>query len=148
MLNQYVLQGRLCSLPKERLDIDGRDYVTFDLAIPRNRRYMGVLYTDFIQCRAKGRVAELVLSSVQPGQEIIVQGSLRSRCQKRADGSRLRSEQYLHVEHVFFSRPKTTAETDAERSTEEAIEVPESADGIDESGFFPENEVLEDTTNE
>lgn len=44
MLNQYVLQGRLCSLPKEKLDIDGRDYVTFDLAIPRNRRYMGVLY--------------------------------------------------------------------------------------------------------
>ena len=74
--------------------------------------------------------------------------AVSSRCQKRADGSRLRSEQYLHVEHVFFSRPKTTAETDAERSTEEAIEVPESVDGIDESGFFPENEVLEDTTNE
>lgn len=148
MLNQYVLQGRLCSAPEEKMDIDGREYVTFNIAIPRNRRFKGVLYTDFIQCRAKGRIAELVLSSVQPGQEIIVQGCLRSRCQKRADGSRIRSEQYLHVEHVFFSRPKTTAEVDAERSSEEYTEAKENADGIDESGFFPEKDVLEDIVNE
>lgn len=148
MLNQYVLQGRLCAPPEEKFDIDGVGCVTFNLAIPRNRRFKGILYTDFIQCRAKGRMAELVLASVQPGQEIIVQGSLRSRCQKRTDGSRVRAEQYLHVEHVFFSRPKTTAEVDTERNSEECVEIPESIDGIDESGFFPENEVLEDTANE
>lgn len=140
MLNQYYLQGRLCAEPEQKIDIDGAELVTFNLAVPRNRRFNGVLYTDFIQCRAKGRTAELLLSSVQAGQEIIVKGCVRSRCQRKPGAGRQRSEQYLHVEQVFFSRPKTPGEVDAERTTEEVVDFPENMDGIDESGLFPETE--------
>lgn len=146
MLNEFTLQGRLCSEPTQKFTADGQPYITFNLAISRNRRVKNVLYYDFIQCRAAGRIAELVLSSVVVGQEIIVTGSMRSVC-SLVEGRRVRTDQYPRVERVFFARPKTIEEVpDKDTTAQDIVQIAKDMSGFDENGYFPgkeEEEVIE-----
>lgn len=143
MLNEFTLQGRLCSEPKQKFTPGGMPFITFNLSVSRNQRIKNVLYHDFIQCRANGRIAELVLSSVVVGQEIIVKGAVRSVC-SRVDGRRVRNDQYLSVERVFFSRPKTVEEVpDKNTDAQDIIHITKDTSGFDENGYFPEKEEAE-----
>jgi single-stranded DNA-binding protein len=136
MINQFIIQGRLCAEPKEKFDSNGKPYIAFDMAVGRNVRLNNVLYFDFVNCRAKGRLAEIFLASVRTGQEVVLQGSIKTKCRKSPEGLRLRTEQFLLVEHVYFSRAKTYVKN-IDRESLEEITI-ENADGIGEDGLIPE----------
>lgn len=71
-MNNHVIHGRLCRDPEltPRKNSDSSDRVNFTVAV--DRRYGDE--TDFFDCVAFGKTAELIDKWMQKGREIIVWG--------------------------------------------------------------------------
>ena len=76
MLNRYIGQGRLTADPELRQTDTGFKYVRIAIAIPQafNKKE-----TDFIDVVAWDKTAEFIAKYFKKGQQIIVDGALRSR---------------------------------------------------------------------
>lgn len=96
MLNNISLVGRLTKDPESRFLTDGREVVTFTLAVQRTKEV-----ADFIPCEVWGKVAESVREYVTKGSMIGVEGSLRIDTSQNQEGE-FRTYTKVSVGKVHF----------------------------------------------
>ena len=113
-MNNINLTGRLTRDPELRYSQSGTAIAAFSLAVPRqfNRDT-----TDFIDCIAFGKTAEIVAQHLNKGSQIGVTGSLQIESYTKKDGSKAKAAK-VKVDSFDFLSAKGT-ERPVERPTGE-----------------------------
>lgn len=88
MLNQIILIGRLTRDPDMRFTQNGTAVANFTLAVDRRfKNQAGEKETDFINCVAWNKTAEIAGKYLKKGNLASASGSLQIRKYQRQDGS-------------------------------------------------------------
>lgn len=106
MLNKAILMGRLVRDPEKRYTQGNTAVASFTLAIDRDRKDQnGNKQTDFIDCVAWGKLAELVDKWFTKGMMAIVCGRVQSRNWEDKHGSK-RTSIEINCEEIKFGETK------------------------------------------
>lgn len=96
MLNSVILIGRLTRDPEIRYTPQGVAMVRFGLAVDRPFTSAdGKKETDFIDCVAWRKLAELVGNHLRKGRLVAVEGRLQIRNYETTDGTKRRSAEVI-----------------------------------------------------
>lgn len=99
MLNHITIMGRLTRDPELRRTNTGKAVTSFTLAVDRNGRDSG---TDFIDCVAWEKTAELVDGYFARGQLAVVEGRLQLRDWTDKNGGKRRAAEVV-VSGIYFA---------------------------------------------
>lgn len=110
MINNVVLTGRLTREPDVRSTQSGTPVVNFNLAVDRaGKGQNGEQQTDFIQCVAWQKTAEIIAQHVHKGSLIGVEGSIQTRNYENSQGQRVYITEVL-VRRLTFLESKRQAQ--------------------------------------
>ena len=76
-MNYIALMGRLCADPEVTSSTSGTTIARFNLAVDRKFAKDGQQKTDFFQCVAFGKLAEVVEKYLTKGAKIVASGEMR-----------------------------------------------------------------------
>ena len=122
IINTIVLTGRLTKDPELKSGQSGKAYARFNLAV---NRPMQKDETDFINCVAFGKTAELIGEYLRKGRKVGVVGRLQMG-RYEVNGEKRTSYDVI-VETLEFLESKNTAKVE-ETATSEVQEVSSSDD--------------------
>lgn len=124
-MNHVGIVGRTTKDPTLRHLSEGRTQTSFSLAISRNyKNSEGIVETDFVQCIAWGKTAELIEKYCKKGSLIGIKGRLQSNTYTNRDNQKVYATNVV-VEEVRFYVLKPTANTVATPSIPEDFVIPE-----------------------
>ncbi len=131
-VNHIVLIGRLVRDPELRFTADGVPVVNMRIAVNRMPAPDGTQNADFFDVAAWRRLAEICAEYVQKGQRVAIEGRLRQRTWKTAEGEN-RSKIEVEATNVqFLERAEAGATTQTD--TAQTEEIP--ADILDDAPPF------------
>ena len=110
MVNNVVLIGRLTKDIELRMTPSGNSVVSFTLAVNRDFAKDGQQDTDFIQCQAWNKTAELMNEYLHKGSFIAVQGRLSVREYQDKNGVKKWATEVV-VNNVQFLESKNSQQS-------------------------------------
>lgn len=113
-MNNVVLSGRLTDKPVLRTTGSGNSMVTFCLAVRSSEEK-----TNFFDCVAYERLADLIYKHVAKGEKVTVMGNLNQRTYEGKDGKNHNVIE-VFVREAEFQLKLTEVEVDEEPKTEKA----------------------------
>lgn len=128
-MNQVALVGNLTKDPEIRTTNNGNKVCNFTVACRRRvKNASGEYESDFINCVAWKKTAEIVAQHFAKGSKIALTGSLQTRTYDAQDGSKRHITEVL-VDSVEFMQPKAQNGYKAASSASESVS--ESTDDVD-----------------
>lgn len=128
MLNRSIIQGRLTADPDLRSTASGVSVLRFTLASDSDYKTAdGQRHTNFINCTAWRKTAEIIDQYFEKGRMIVVEGELTSRKYTDKDGNN-RTAIEISVDRFHFCDSKK----DGQASQVTENDVPPS---LEEAGF-------------
>lgn len=88
VINKVILQGRLTKDPEMRMTPNETAATSICIAVQRPVPKDSKITTDFINCVAFGKTAEIITKHFTKGKEIVVVGSWRNETWERQDGTK------------------------------------------------------------
>lgn len=133
-MNKITLLGRLVRDPEIRYSnrANPTAIARYTLAVKRKYAKEGQQDTDFIDCVAFGKSAELAEKWLIKGKQMLVVGNLQIRLYDDKEGNKKKAAEVIIEEQYFVGSKSDTGETHP------------SAEGQSNNGFYPINESLED----
>lgn len=133
-MNKVILMGRLTRDPEIRFSNSQNPVAIANFSLAVNRRYKrdGEPETDFFDCVAFGKAAEVLEKYVTKGTQIGIVGHLQSRTWDDKEGRKRKTIEVM-VEELHFCGSKK--ENQSTGRPEEPASAP-AAEGMTE-GFFP-----------
>lgn len=122
-MNKVMLMGRLTSDPDIKYTGDDNKAVAnFSLAISRKFKNKDGKYdADFINCKAFGKVAEIIEKYFHKGSMMLVEGEWRTGSYESKDGKKIYTNECF-VNGVEFTQSKKEAEADSSTTTKQTKE--------------------------
>ena len=105
MINRVVLVGRITKDPELRKTASGVSVVAFTLAVNRRIKKEGQPDADFINCKARQGVADVLHKYTKKGSLIGVEGRIQTRSYDDRSGKRVYVTEVV-VDNVQFLEPK------------------------------------------
>ena len=137
-MNSVNLIGRLSNSPEIRHTTNNQVVCRFTLAVTRRfKNQAGDYETDFINCVAFSKTAELIGNYVEKGQQLALEGRIQTGSYTAQDGSKRYTFDVV-VENITFINSRKSA---SERKESESTTTNEQTDIFDD---FGENVVIED----
>lgn len=124
MINRVILVGRMTKDPQIRKTQTGKSVTSFTVAV--NRRSSQQDQTDFINCVAWERTAEVTAQYAKKGSLVGVEGRLTSRSYDDATGKRVYVTEVL-CDSVQFLESKAASEQRPQQTTAQ------------QSGYYPDS---------
>ena len=106
MLNKVILQGRLTAIPELMHTKTDKAVVHFSIAVEDSRSVNDEREVNFFNCEAWNKTAEFICKYFEKGQQIIIDGRLRTSTFTDKDGNN-RKNVYVVVEGVNFCGAKS-----------------------------------------
>ncbi len=133
-MNKIILLGRLVRDPEIRYSNSANPtaIARYKLAVKREYSKEGQQDTDFIDCVAFGKSAELAEKWITKGKQILIAGTLQIRLYEDKEGNKRKATEVIIEKQYFVGSKSDTGETHP------------SAEGQSNNGFYPINESLED----
>lgn len=78
-MNKAIYKGRITASPELRSSTTGKSYCRFTIAVDGFKDKSEGKQADFIPCIAWNGTAETIAKFVEKGQELLVEGSMKSR---------------------------------------------------------------------
>ena len=123
-MNIAVLIGRLTAKPELSKTKNGDSYTRFTLAVDRdNVDSNGNRETDFFDCIAWRKTAELISKYFTKGNRIGIEGAMHTRTYKTQDGSN-RKNYEVSVSKFHFCESKGSAQTEMREVSVEEDDFP------------------------
>ena len=121
-LNHWVGTGRICHDLQLKTTTNGKNVVTFTLAVERNYSANGERkQTDFISCVAWEHTATFITRFFSKGSLICVEGSIQTRSFNAQDGSK-RYVTEVNVTNGYFTGEKKETPTTASTTPTDAYD--------------------------
>jgi single-strand DNA-binding protein len=135
-MNVTLLIGRLTRDPELRYTPDGTPVASFTLAVDRNfKNGQGERETDFIDCVAWRKLAEIVGEHARKGRLVGVHGRLQIRSYDDGKGVRRRAAEIIASQVRFLDSPRREQEhREPEQGREPRQPEPATAEGADDEG--------------
>ena len=119
-MNTVVLSGRLTREPELRRTDSGNSVISFCIAVRSSAEH-----TNFLDCVAYEKLADLIYANVTKGEKIVVSGTLNQRTYKGQDGRNhevvevfvREAEFQLKLNEVAVEEPQETEKPKAKKST-------------------------------
>jgi len=124
VINRVILVGRMTKDPQIRKTQTGKSVTSFTVAV--NRRSSQQDQTDFINCVAWERTAEVTAQYAKKGSLVGVEGRLTSRSYDDATGKRVYVTEVL-CDSVQFLESKAASEQRPQQTTAQ------------QSGYYPDS---------
>jgi single-strand DNA-binding protein len=128
-MNKVIALGNLATKPKRRDTAGGMVTASFKLAVNRPPRQDGTQKTDFFWVKTWNGVAEAILTHLDVGSEVLIDGMIDAGDRKNDDGS------YTHYSEVsarsvkFLRRPNgKPTDSVVEAEVETTVETPADED--------------------
>lgn len=118
MLNKIIVMGRLTRDPELRYTQNQTPVASFTLAVDRD---LGEKQTDFLDCVAWKKTAELVNNYFRKGGMAVVAGRLQSRQWQDKDGNK-RTNWEIVVDNVYFGESRQREEGRQQKPSFEELE--------------------------
>lgn len=101
-MNRVILTGRLTRDPELRTTQNGRIVTKFTLAVDRGYKKE----TDFIDCVAWQKLAEIVADNLSKGRKVAVEGRLQIRSYETQEGAKRKAAEVVcdSVEFLDYKR--------------------------------------------
>lgn len=128
--------GRITKDPEIKLTSSGKKFINFCVAV--NRRVKGEDVSDFIDCIAWEKTAELIAQYCKKGSQVGITGKIQTRNFERQDGSKVKVTEILVNEIDFIGGNKTTAN----RSTASEVSQNNTAEEIPEINYNEVSDTL------
>lgn len=122
-MNKIILIGRLTADPDVRIK-GSTQWASFSLAVDRRFKKEGAPTTDFFNCVAFGKLAELFNQYVFKGSKIAITGEMQQDNYTDKEGNKRYSWQVVVGEMDFCESKKESAKA-AMDSDEDFMELPE-----------------------
>lgn len=105
-MNKIILLGRVVQDPEAKYSNAGKAFTRFSVAVDRPRTAGQEKKTDFFNCVAFGKTAEMVGNYFQKGKPILLEGSMQFNDYTNKAGQKVRSANVFvgHVEFVPVSK--------------------------------------------
>ena len=116
-MNSVILSGRLTKDPMGQSTTSGMSIARFSLAVSRGKDKDGNEQTDYPNCVAFGKTAELVERYTAKGSKVIVQGRIQTGSYEK-DGRKVYTTDVI-VDRVEFMDSKKSEEPKAVPKTEQ-----------------------------
>ena len=110
MLNSIAIQGRLVHTPEAKVTKSGKDVCTFSIAC--DRQSGGQKETDFFNCTAFGKTAEMIEKNFHKGRKIAISGEWRTGSYTNKDGNKVYTNDCF-VNSVYFVDSKNSSNQQA-----------------------------------
>lgn len=123
--NIVILVGRLGRSIELKKSQSGTSIVNFALAVDNGKDANGDKITDWIDCKAFGKTAELITTYTHKGDQIMINGRLTVRDWEDRNGLKRKSTEVLINEFSNLSPKKE------ERKEQESDPVPMTYGGVD-----------------
>ena len=105
-MNSVNLIGRLSNSPQLRITTSGKKICRFSIAVTRRfKNSVGDYETDFINCVAFNKTAELINEYVQKGDLVGVDGRIQTGSYTAGDGSKRYTTDVV-AENIYFLKNK------------------------------------------
>lgn len=120
-MNSVILIGRLSNSPEIRHTTNNQVVCRFTLAVTRRfKNPAGDYAADFINCVAFGKTAELIGNYVEKGQQLAVEGRIKTGSYTAQDGSKRYTTDVV-VENITFinMKKKNVQQADTQQVTNE-----------------------------
>lgn len=111
-MNQLTISGRMTADPEITSTTSGTTIARFSLAVDRKYAKEGQQKTDFFQCVAFGKLAEIVEKYLFKGSKIIANGEMRLDTVQK-DGKNVTYPKVNVNEIEFCDRKKESNNTDS-----------------------------------
>ena len=87
-MNKIFLIGRLTTLPKTKTTTTGKKVATFSLAVSDGKDQSGQNLTQYFNCTAWAKTADIIESYVQKGHLVSIVGKLQNKTWDKPDGTK------------------------------------------------------------
>lgn len=132
--NKAILGGRLTANPELKTTPSGTNVATFTIAVNRRGGKDGQTQSDFINCVAWEKRAELICKYFGKGSSICVVGDIQTRSWKDNNGNNRYSTE-VNVSEVQFVDSKSENPTAAPSFTPKQTQGFEEMAGLDDLPF-------------
>lgn len=120
-MNSIILIGRVTRDIEAKTLTSGSKVCNFALAV--DRRTKDGKTTDFIDCAAWGKTAEVLETYIKKGNRLAVMGSLQTRTYQDKDGNDRKATEVL-VERIDFIDSNNTQASEPAQQAQPAQQVP------------------------
>lgn len=132
-INKAIIVGRLGQDPEVRFTQDGK--AVANMSIATSKKYKGEEETEWHRVVAFGKVAEIVQQYVHKGDQIGIEGEIRTRkWQDKQGNDRYSTEIITHNMHMLGSSGRRDDGTPQDHVATKAQE-PKQDDGFDDIPF-------------
>lgn len=107
MLNNVIIMGRLVADPELRFSQNAQSFVTFTIANPRDYDRDK---TDYYDCMAFGKTADLVNNYFTRGRSILIRGHLQTNIWTDTNGKKHKDIKII-TDQVYFCDARKTEQT-------------------------------------
>jgi single-strand DNA-binding protein len=134
-MNKIFLIGRLVKEPEIRTTTSGKKVASFSIAVSNGKDQNGQELTQYFNCSAWEKLAEIVENYVHKGTKVAVIGKLQNRTWDKPDGTKGYSTDILANELEILTS-KAESEAMAQRSGGDNSDMPQqNVDEIDVSNM-------------
>ena len=123
-MNSCNFTGRLTKDPELKTTQGGKNYTRFCLAVDGIKDKDGNKSTDFIDCVAWSKTAEIIAKYARKGSKLGVSGRLHTTTSEVNGEKRKYTEIVVNEFDLLDSKPKDQAQTETAATAEEPQELP------------------------
>jgi single-strand DNA-binding protein len=87
-MNKVILLGRLTKTPESKSTQTGKKVVSFTIAVDDGKNQSGEKQSQFFNCTAWERTADIIQNYTDKGSQILVVGKLQNRSWDKGDGTK------------------------------------------------------------
>lgn len=109
-MNKIILMGRLTRDPEANYSKSGKAFTKIAVAVERPHTVNGEKKTDFFDCTAFGKTAEVIGNYFTKGQQILLDGSVQFNEYTDKNGVKKRSTNVIIERIEFVAAKKKAAE--------------------------------------
>lgn len=110
-LNKVIEMGRITADPELKSTPSGKSVASFTIAVDDGKDAQGNKITDFFDCVAWEKTAEMVCKYFGKGRLIGIEGKLKNRSWTTQEGQK-RTKTEIQVERVHFTGEKANEATE------------------------------------
>lgn len=108
--NKVILEGRLTDFPEMKVTNTGKNVTSFCVAVNRPKNQNGDSVTDWIDCVAWGKTAELICKYFGKGKPILIEGELQTRTYEDKNGNKRKAVE-VRVDEIRFTESDSKNES-------------------------------------